>query len=304
MAVTHRAVGIACLVLLLVPLAAAQAPQGSGVAVTSETSEVTVSIERSTNVVVTVAHTAGDEAPLLPDRRFFVQVEDLPEGWQASAEPAMLTIAAGESKTSTVRISVTADADAQSAAVRVVATMQPLGFSGSPLTGSQADPEASDSVTIEAQRQESFTRTVLESLDPWIYLLFLALLLAIVVAVKFAVDRRGRQTRLRLAASATEVTVRPGGRASVPIHVENAGREEDTVLFQVSVVEEGWAAFLPLTDIQLKGGQREDVNLVIVAPDDAKTGHVQAVLVSAQSARTAGRPENVTIEARVQAKGN
>src|SRR5205085_3227818 len=124
-----------------------------------------------------------------------------------------------------------------------------------PLLGSVpgATQKATDSATIHLKVENSATRNVIEAVGPWIYAILLLLVAAVLVAIAITVS--SRRTLVRLASETRELAVAPGGRVAFPFRAEGLAREPDTVLLQVSAVQEGWAAFLPVPELVLDPGQ-------------------------------------------------
>ena len=102
---------------------------------------------------------------------------------------------------------------------------------------------------LHLKLDNSATRNVIEAVGPWIYLILLLLVAAVLVAVGLSVA--ARRTLVRLVSDARELPVPPGGRVSFPFRAEGLAREQDTLLLQVSAVQEGWAAFLPVPELVL-----------------------------------------------------
>ncbi|HLF16983.1 MAG TPA: hypothetical protein VI796_06110 [Candidatus Thermoplasmatota archaeon] len=280
--------------------AGAQAPPSPepSVAISAADTEVSVSVESPTTVDLTVENTTpGTGTPLDQPRTILLEVSGASEGWTAHVDPVRLRLAAGATATATLTISVATDAGASDATVTVVAKMLPLGVDAIPGVGPAVDPETTASVEVQAHRDDSLTRDILETIGPWIYVLFLALLAAILITVKLVVGNR--RTAVALSAEAADVTVPAGGRGTLTLTVENLTKAEDTVVFQVSAVATGWAAFLPVPELQLAPQAREEIALTVIAAKDLHPGDSQSILVSATSAQAPKRPAVVTVDATV-----
>ena len=92
----------------------------------------------------------------------------------------------------------------------------------------------------------------------------------------------------------------PGGRVVFPFKVEGLARHEDSALLQVSAVQEGWAAFLPVPEVRLAPGQVQEMTLVVIAPKAAADGARQAVLISGTSAKAPRGAANLEFIATVR----
>lgn len=285
-----RVLAAAVLVLgLTTPLAlvAAQAPSASpSVSVEAAQPEGTVTVEKTRSFTVVVRNTS-QSTPLDAQNRGDVNIilGGVPEGWTVSANPANFEVAPGDAVDVEIQVSVATDASAQSADITVTAEMYSPLRGLDPLLGNVpgATQRSTDNATLSLTVDESLTRDVLEALGPWIYAVLLLLVAAVVVAVGITVA--ARRTLVRLASDTREMTVAPGGKVAFPFRAEGLAREADTVLLQVSAVQEGWAAFLPVPELTLEPGQAQELQLIVIAPRDALQGTRQGVLVSATSAK-------------------
>lgn len=230
-----------------------------------------------------------------------VGVEGVPEGWTVSVDPSSFELAPQATRDVDVQVQVAPDAAARSATLTVKAvlvspleTLEPvLGQ----VPGGAASQTATDSAPLAIEVSNSVTREVLETLGPWIYVLLLLLVAAVLVAVGIAVS--SRRTLVRLVADSREQVVPPGGRATFPFRVEGLARDTDTILLQVSTVQEGWAAFLPVPELTLEPGQSQDLTLVVIAPRIALQGTRQGILVTATTAKSPRGAANLEFIATV-----
>jgi hypothetical protein len=283
------------LVLLLLPFAQAQSP--SGVAIDPTEAAGTVSLDTPASFQFTVTHTGGLPEPFGQPRVFHVSVAAAPAGWTVGQpEPATFTLAPGASQTVTVQVAVSADAG-RSAELTVLAQMAPMGVSSIPEIGPIADPAAEAEATLSVTRSDSVARGLIERIGPgpWVAVLLLAILAILVLAIKLAVDRRSQA--IRLDAPQKEILMGPGARAQVRILVENASKKEDTVVFHVSEPDQGWAAFLPVPEVKVRGDHVEELLLTLIAPKDAQPGMRQAIQVQAAGSSSRGKAASLTIEA-------
>jgi hypothetical protein len=288
---------------LLAPVALAQAPSPAAAVDISGTEVGTVRVEQPSTFTFTVRNNGtappGTEEQAAAD--VTVVVEGVPAGWTVSVDPPSFRLAPGASQAVKVQVQVSTEAEATEAALTVRAVLvAPLGvledILGQEVPG--ASQTATDTAPLRITVDTSLTRAVLETLGPWVYALLLLLVAAVLVAIIVTVS--SRRAQVRLTAETREKTVAPGGKVAFDIRVEGLARDADTVLLQVSAVPEGWAAFLPVPELQLEPGQSQDVGLVVIAPATAEQGSRQAVLVSATSAKAPKGVATVEFVAIVQ----
>lgn len=225
-------------------------------------------------------------------------VTGAPDGWIVAIAPAAFDLRPGESRTVEVQVSIEAGAAAKAADLVLTATMSSPLEGLDPILGPGGAPQtatASDSIRIT--RDDTLTRDVLEAVGPWIYGILLLLVAAVLAAV--AISLSSRRTLVRLLSDTRELTLPPGGRVAFPFKVEGLAKQDDAILLQVSAVQEGWAAFLPVPEVALAPGQSQDMTLVVIAPKDAPDGARQAVLVSATSAKAPRGAANLEFVATV-----
>ena len=294
---------VALALLAVTALAAAQAPSGSaGVQVTIDGEEASASVDRPGEFQAVVKNTGTPTNSPLDDQNqasVDVRVTGMPAGWTASVTPSSFKLKPGASQTVTVQVSIAADAGAKGAELTVTADLvTPLEGLDPILNPGGQSQRASASDTIRVTRDDSVTRSLLENIGPWIYAVLLLLVAAVLVAV--GISLAARRSLVRLSSETRELSVPPGGRVAFPFKVEGLAKSEDAVLLQVSAVQEGWAAFLPVPELLLDPGQSVEINLVVIAPKTASDGARQAVLVSASSAKAPKGAANLEFVATVQ----
>lgn len=297
-------VAMLALALLSVTTVSAQAPPSPAPAVSvafaDEAGTITVDNPGTFKVIVRNEGSASGtplDAQNLAD--VVVTVTGAPVGWTASVSPATFQLAPQQQQEVELQVSVSADAQDDVADLTVTAVLTTPLEGLEPIFGEVpgASQSATAADTIQIARDDSVTRTILETLGPWIYAILLLLVAAVLVAVGLSVV--SRRSLVRLNANARELTLPPGGRVAFPFQVEALGRQADTVLLQVSTVQEGWAAFLPVPELQLAPGEVQDLTLVVIAPKDAADDARQAVLVSATSAKAPKGAANLEFVAKV-----
>ncbi|MEA3166112.1 MAG: hypothetical protein QOJ26_981 [Thermoplasmata archaeon] len=305
---TVRVLAGFCLVFLvaiavLAPPALAQMPPSASPAVdiSGATDRGTVSVDTPKSFAFTVKNNSptvpGAEAQ--SSANVVVTVDGIPAGWTVSANPAAFKLAPGASQAVTVQVQVSPDAKIEKASMTVKAVLtSPLDPVLGQIPGSPAPQTATDSAPLAVEVDNSLTRQVMETLGPWIYVLLLLLVAAVVVAIAITIS--SRRTMVRLFADTRELAVAPGGKVAFPFRVEGLARDTDTILLQVSAVQEGWAAFLPVPELVIEPGQAQELSLVVIAPRIATQGTRQAILVTATSAKAPKGAANLEFVAAVE----
>ncbi|MFO1533088.1 MAG: hypothetical protein ABR562_05240 [Thermoplasmatota archaeon] len=301
---------LALAALLALPLAAAQVPTlppgpsgapMAGVDVQATPQSVAVSLDHSGTAKVVVRNTASPTGlePFDQPRTVTLGLGDMPVGWTARLSQTEFHLRPGASGESTLTVSVTAEARVDSASATVTAKMFALGVNQVPVAGPQADPDATAATVVKASRSDSVTRDVLETVGPYIWVVLLGLVAAVVLAV--SVLAANRRVAVRLSSPEAEQAVAAGGRTTFPLRVHNITKQQDTVFLRASPLAEGWAAYLPTPQLDLEPGQQEEVSVVVVSPKEAEAGAHQAVDVTATSALAPRRPATMRLDATVAA---
>jgi uncharacterized membrane protein len=300
--------GLLVLVLLLPGLAVAQIPPPpavplpgpASVSVKASSDPVSVSLDAPSTVTVTVANTeTPTNSPLDMARFVALSVAGTTEGWTASISPGSFQLKPGESRQATLQFSVSANAPDKQVKVTVTAKAYGRGINSVPVAGPQADPEAMANTDVTAQRADSQQRVLLETVGPYVWILLLAIVAALVIILSLLAANR--RVAVRLSASEPQHLVAAGSRTVFPVLVHNITRRDDTVVLRIPNVPEGWATFLPTPQLDLEGGKQEEVPVVIIAPKDAAEGTKQPFTVTATSAQAPRRPATVVLEAEVAA---
>ena len=296
------------LLILLVALLAAAAVQAQvpstapAVDISGKADSGTVSVDEGK----TFEFTVKNNSPIVPGLEqqskadVAVTVNGVPAGWTVSADPSSFELAPGASLSVKVAVRVGPEAESKEAALTIVAVLVSPFESLEPILGQnqQTSQTVTDTAPLRIEVSNSLTRNVMETLGPWIYVVLLLLVAAVLVAVILTVS--ARRALVRLASDTRELSVAPGGKVAFPFRVEGLARDTDTVLLAVSAVQEGWAAFLPVPELVLEPGQAQELSLVIIAPRDAAQGTRQAVLVTATSAKAPKGAANLEFVALVE----
>jgi hypothetical protein len=298
--------GLLVLLLLLPAAALAQVPQvplpgAASVDVKAQGDALQVGLDAPAKVTLVVTNTeaASPAAQLDLPRTIGVSVEGAPDGWTAALDLASLQLKPQESRQVTLQVSVSADAVEATAHLIVTAKAYARGVNAVPLAGPNVDPEAIAHADVQATRADSPQRVLLETVGPYVWLLLLALVAALVIILTLVAANR--RVAVRLSASEPQHTVVPGNRAVFPVLVHNITRRDDTIVLRVPNVAEGWATFLPTPQLDLEAGHQEEVPVVVIAPKDVAVGTRQPFTVTATSAQAPKRPASVVLEAEVVA---
>lgn len=220
------------------------------------------------------------------------------DGWIYQLDTTDLELTAGSEARVTVQVAVSGDAEADETTVNLRAQLVPQSpLAQVPTLGPLVDPAAEDTASVTVERQDATTRQVLETLGPWVYVIAAALIVAIVVLVKVLSDARRSLVALEL--DTERFTVKAGQSVAVPITVRNLGRTEDTVVFHVMTVAKGWAANLPVPELDLEGEQEEELHLIIYVPKEAESGTEQTIGVTAHSAAAPKRIAEAVVHVTV-----
>jgi hypothetical protein len=288
-----RLARILALALLLIGLSAAsvvaQAPTPApSISVAFETDSGTVSLDKPGEFKAKVTNTGQVSPPPFNEQNagdVVIDITGAPQGWTVSVVPAHFKLAPGASQDVIVMVAIAADSAQKSVEITIQATMR-TPFEGlEPIVGNipGGTQTATASDVLSVTRSDSLTRGVLEAIGPWIYLVLLLMVGAVLVAVGLTVA--ARRALVRLSSQVHELPVAPGNRVTFPIHIESLAKETDNVLLRVSTVSDGWAAFLPVPELTLESGAAQDMTLVVIAPSDAVPGTKQPILVTATSAK-------------------
>jgi hypothetical protein len=301
--------GLLVLLVVLPGLAVAQIPPPPGiptpapasVSVKATTDPIQVSVDAPATVTITVANT---EAPsqleqLNLPRHVTLTVTGATEGWTGGIDTPSFDLKPGESRQARLQVSVSLDAPEKQVKLTVTAKAYARGVSSVPVAGPQVDPEAQASTDVTFQRQDSPQRVLLETVGPYVWVLLLAIVAALVIILSLLAANR--RVAVRLSAAEPQHVVAPGSRTVFPVLVHNITRRDDSIVLRIPNVPEGWATFLPTPQIDLPGGKQEEVPVVIIAPKDAAEGTKQPFTVTATSAQAPRRPATVVVEAEVAA---
>ncbi len=277
-------------VLLLLPAASAQGQIDPTITVQASADEVIVSREETSTFTLTIAFDSENPFDQGSPRSVALNTPTLPDGWVASYSATSFQMLAGDRVTVTVTVGLSAGVEESQQTMAFTATVQ--SRSGQPIPGDT--PVTSQPVQVTLQREDPLAREVLEGIGPWIFLVLGGLAaLAVVLAVVLA---RNNRAVVALHSTVRHASVAPGRSVAVPVTVENLTSNEDTVLFHVAHVKEGWAASLPVPELLLAGRRREELHLVITAPKNAKVGDTARVGVTAHGAQNPRKVAELVVE--------
>lgn len=290
--------------LLLVPIlasASAQLPTGGEpISISASATEVDVSTEDPITLTLTVQRSSpsgglpvDDILGILDEGDVTVGVAGVPEGWVVTIQPDGFTLTPGQSRDVEVTIALTPGAagdDADLVFTAVLETADPTGLLA---------PGGEASTTVTATRDDSPTRQLLEAIGPGIWAILGALVVAIVVAIFLALDRRTRV--VELTANASEVQVRPGKTATLPFWIENRGKETDRFALSANTGDAGWKAALAVTAVTLEPGQKEELHVAVTPNQQAPVGSRAVVRIVAVPDHSPSRIAVLAVSALVEA---
>lgn len=276
----RNALPLALVTLLL--LATATAQLGPSIRLSAEETDGTVSVDEPWEATVTVENTAqGTGTPLDQPQTIVFSTQDVPEGWTVSVSPTSVDLVAGESETVTVTVAVSAGAEADAAAIIVQGYAQ--GMFPGPLGG-----DAESTVTLNVERSETATRTALEVLGPFVWVLLAGLLLAGAAVAWLAYERS--RVPLAIQSDSEPVSILPGSRIVIPFTLLNRGDDQEHIVLGVSDPPDGWAAFLPVPDLTLGPGDQARLQLTVIASEDPAKDSPVSLTVSASGGSNPAKP--------------
>ncbi len=286
--------------LLISPLVAAQSADDLvEISIDLNVTALAVGVEAPESFTADVTFESSSPLDNVQERTILMELDGVPDGWTASVEPTHFSLANGATRSVTITIAVTTGAEAEDLDLVVNAKLMPRGIADIPGIGTEVEPEETASASVNVLREDPLTREALEAVGAWLWLVLAGALVLAVVAGKLVYDTR--RTAVKLHCSISEADITPGGRVAVPMRVENVTRLEDTVVFHVAPMPDGWSAHLPVPELDLDGHQSEELHLIIQAPATAKAGDRHNVGVSAHSAQAPKRAAELVVAATVQA---
>lgn len=289
------------LLVLLLPMAAAQSATPS-VSLTSAQDVIIVNREETTSFTVQASFESDnpfDARPELGGRTIrLIQTNELPEGWSVVLSPQQHAgVVAGQTVSFDVRVTLALSAEDSEVVLPLQAILVSRSGQSNPITD-QIDPEsASQVLSLTLKREDSRTVEFVSGAGPFIWIALGAL--AILVVVLVVLLGRGNKAAVALRSSISVAEVAPGRSVAIPLTVENLTSNEDTVLFHVAPVAEGWAASLPLPELALDGRRSEELHLVVTAPRSARPGESQRVGVSATSTQNPKKVAELLVDIQV-----
>lgn len=301
------------LAALASPAVLAQVPQ-PGVTVTLDSPSVELGVSNSTTLTGTVTYT--DTAPAVPGAGTTAGTVDLtvsvPDGWNASIEPASLALSPGQSATFTLTL-----------------TSPATGAASETLDASvEAAAQSPDgrSASASAPFAISFVIPPPPPVIPWyqtpIGIAGIVLAVLLVIGVVAFILYRNRQKRLaaeRAQAERAAYLDRETGitiaLASGPLQyghkrevvyrlaIANASKRPRVALLDVVEVTNGWRASTQISKIPLSIGETQHATLV-VTPDAVITpGDIAKVVVRARPEEAREKDERLTLEVHAPKHG-
>lgn len=260
--------------LLLLPASAQLEPITDGLSPSLEISmpsEGTVSVETPATFKVTITNTAiATGTPLDQPVEVKLQSSGGPNGWVVEFSPTVIDVLPGTSATVDMIISATPGAPNKGDI-----TVRAFASNGLDVLVGEGDAEA----TISISTSESATRSLLEALGPGVWVILALLILTVILAI-FMLVRANRKS-IQLSTPEEQLQLKPGTRTDIPVTVRNIGQETTTAVLDVSESKDGWAAFMLTPEIRLKAGEEEEMQFVIIVPEDATGGADYIIFASA-----------------------
>jgi uncharacterized membrane protein len=233
-----------------------------------------------------------DVLALLDQGDVTVAVSGVPEGWVVTIQPDGFTLTPGQSHDVEVTIAVTPTSDADDADLVFTAELRTADPTGLLSPGGEA------STTVAVKRDDGATRQLLEAIGPGIWAILGALVVAIIVAIFLALDRRTRV--VELTTNASEIRVRPGKTATVPFWIENRSKETDRFALSANTGDAGWKAALSVTAVTLEPGQREELQVIVTPSTKAPVGSRAVIRVVAVPDHSPSRIAVLAVSALVE----
>lgn len=264
------------LALLLIASASAQLePLTDGISPSvsiSAPSEATFSVENPASLEISLENTGpGTQTPLDQPTTFRLTAGPMPEGWTAQFSPSEIALLPGESGTVRLEVASTPDGATEG-------TVEVRAF-GETLNGLPIALSGEDSASISLERNESATRTLMESLGAGVWALLALLLLTILAAIILFL--RSSRKVIEMHVPSGDIHAKPGTKITVPVHIRNLGKACQVVL-DASEAPKEWAAFFLSPEIKLAKEATEETQFTVILPENA-SGKAGFVLVAQAS---------------------
>lgn len=229
------------------------------------------------------------------DARGELQIQrDPPPNWHWSTATRTITVPAGETNESTIRITYLGGGgpDAE-LAVQVTDVRCSTGGFSSPSEGQPS--EALGMVLTHAATPPGQADDGL----PWAWIVFGVIVAGTVVGVPLVY--RGRGARIEASVEESEKDVIAGRGTSFPVTLKNLSKDPVPVKLEVAEVQEGWSALTTLPDLEMGPRETRTVYMMVRAPAEAKPGDLCVAKLNVKP--EGGSATTVKTLTRVDAEG-
>lgn len=223
--------------------------------------------------------------------------DSYPDGWEVTMDLSEARPRARESVVRTVQVRLLEDEperDHFDIGLRV--TAQPVtNPTLDPLLGNQLGQSSQATDTVEASKVLNFGEQLSAWARNYMWPLLGAAVILLVAGVVLVERKRGA---LSLASDAPTQSIQAGRGTSFPIRIVNESRNDDRVSLSVANLPPDWTAIVPLTDLDLRGGERTQMWITLRSPPEALPGQSLTFAMRARSARgqrASDLPLNVTV---------
>jgi len=211
---------------------------------------------------------------------------DFPPGWEVKYTPdeSSKRVKAKEAIPVTVTVRLLDDEPQEDRfPVDLSATAQPVTNSQlDPLLGSQLGQSSSDSDTIEMDKILNTGEQLTSWARAYMWPLLGAAVILLVAGVVLVERKKGA---LNLASDAPSQSVVAGRGTSFPVRVANDSKHDDRVSLSVGNLPPEWTAIMPLSELDLRPGERTQMWITLRAPSEAIPGQSVSFALRARSSR-------------------
>jgi hypothetical protein len=299
-------------VSLLVPLAAAQTtPQIVQVVVTGAPDEFTIRKSHGSAAfrfnISFMCQSGGSFGPCTGQPgETDVQVSALetktpyPDGWEVKVDLSQVKkVKARQSIAVPVTVRLLDDEPREDRfSIGLSVTAQPVTNTNiDPLLGSQLGQSSTASDSVGVDKILNFGEQLTSWARAYMWPLLGAAVILLVAGVVLVERKRGS---LDLASDAPSQSIAAGRGTSFPIRLANEAKNDDRVNLGVVNLPPDWTAIVPLSELELRGGERTQMWITLRAPPEAVPGQSLTFGLrarSTRSSRSADLPLHVTVVA-------
>lgn len=221
-----------------------------------------------------------------------------PDGWLVSGDkPEPTGVKAKGTFSFTVNVKLADDEPAEDV-FNVVMQARAKPVTSAPIDLSEPlGQESTASATVDVEKRLTFAEEVTGFARDYMWQFLGAAAVLLLSGVVMVERKRGQG--LALSTDSPLQLIRPGHGASYPIRIRNDARSEDRVQLSASDLPPGWTAVLPLTELDLRGGESTQLWVTLKAPSDASPGQDFAVDFKARSSASPRRDAAVPLRVQV-----